>query len=36
MNFIRIDDMSKAHPEAYEHIRQLFLAGKLYKEYKDF
>ena len=34
--FIGIEDMPKAPPEAFEHIHQLFLAGKRYTEYKDF
>jgi predicted dehydrogenase len=34
--FMGIENMPKAPPEAYEHIRQLFLDGKYYTEYKDF
>ena len=34
--FPGIEDMPKAPPEAFEHIHQLFLAGKQYTEYKDF
>ena len=34
--FMGIEDMPQSPPEAYEHIRQLFLAGENYTEYKDF
>ena len=34
--YMGIENIPKAPPEAYEHIRQLFLAEKNYTEYKDF
>jgi hypothetical protein len=30
------DQLPHVPPEAYEHIKQLFLEGKSYTEYKDF
>jgi hypothetical protein len=34
--FAGIQDMPKAPPQAYEHIRRLFQEGKKYTEYKEF
>jgi hypothetical protein len=30
------EDLPKTPPEAYEYIKQLFLDGKQYTEYKEF